>query len=69
MNTLLKEDMIFKKVHNHYEQFTANDKLRDLYEARLKRQRDESTLLESARVEGIKEGIEFRPLQHHESWR
>lgn len=47
----------FKNVHTRYEQFTADDKLRDLYDARLKRQRDESTLLESAKADGIEEGI------------
>lgn len=58
MNTLLKDDMIFKKVHVHYELFTADDKLRDAYEARLKRERDESTILEGAKLKAKNEGRE-----------
>ena len=61
MNTLLKDDPIFRKVHNRYEQFTADDKLRDIYEARLKRERDDASILEGAvrkaREEGIEKGV------------
>ncbi len=56
METLLERNKIIKKAHEKYKVFTQDEKLRDLYEARLKYQRDQSTLIEVAEKKGKIEG-------------
>jgi predicted transposase/invertase (TIGR01784 family) len=58
MKILLTNDTLMEKAHNAYKKFTANDRLVELNEARMKRIRDEATRLEGAREEGIEQGIE-----------
>ncbi|MFP4364865.1 MAG: Rpn family recombination-promoting nuclease/putative transposase [Spirochaetia bacterium] len=47
-----------QKAHATYKDFTANDELVELAEARMKHIRDQGTLIEGAREEGIEQGIE-----------
>ena len=56
METLLENNKIMKKAHEKYIEFTQNDELRHIYEQREKFQRDQISLLNSAKKEGIKEG-------------
>lgn len=56
METLLERNNVIKKAHEKYKVFTQDEQLRDLYEARLKYQRDQSTLIEVAKKEGIEKG-------------
>jgi predicted transposase/invertase (TIGR01784 family) len=57
MQTLLEKNQIIKKAHEKYKVFTQSDELRELYEARLKYQRDQATLLEIAEKKGIEQGL------------
>ena len=56
LETLIKEDLIIKKAHNKYEKFTGDDKLRELYNSRIKYERDKLTLIDEAEMKGKKEG-------------
>ena len=56
MQTLLERNKIIKKAHEKYKVFTQDDNLRELYEARLKYQRDQSTLIEVAEKKGEVKG-------------
>lgn len=62
MKTLLETDPDIKKAHNIYQEFTGNSKFREVYEARLKWQRDYEGRLnyeqKKAREEGLEEGME-----------
>ena len=62
MKTLLKDDPIIKRAHDESNKFTADEHLRDIYESRLKAQRDHAYFMKIAREEGrgkgMKEGIE-----------
>jgi predicted transposase/invertase (TIGR01784 family) len=58
MKILLTNDTLMEKAHNAYKKFTANDRLVELNEARMKRIRDEATRLEGTREEGIEQGME-----------
>jgi len=58
MKTLLKDEPIIEKAHNEFKKFTADEHLREIYESRLKAQRDHAYFMEVAREEGLKEGIE-----------
>ncbi len=66
MKGILDEKEEFKKAHEEYKKFTADKKMRDLYEARLKFKRDNEAILREAKIkareeglkEGLKEGIE-----------
>jgi predicted transposase/invertase (TIGR01784 family) len=58
VETIIKDDPVLQKLHSDYSKFTADDKMRDLYEARKKREYDELSRLQSARKEGMEEGLE-----------
>lgn len=58
MKILLNDDPIMEKAHKTYREFTADEKLVELNEARMKFIRDQKTLIYGARERGIKEGIE-----------
>ncbi|THB62676.1 MAG: Rpn family recombination-promoting nuclease/putative transposase [Spirochaetaceae bacterium] len=55
MTVLLKDNPAIQKAHKIYHNFTANDELMDMAEAREKWQRDVDTRLKSAKKEGKKE--------------
>lgn len=55
MKYILKSDPI-KKAHEEYIKFSSNDEYREIYEARLKWQRDHNTRIEVARRDGIAKG-------------
>jgi predicted transposase/invertase (TIGR01784 family) len=69
LDTLIKDDPLIGEAHKQYKHFTSDEKMRDLYEARLKYERDKKSLIASAenkgklegkiegKIEGIKEGI------------
>lgn len=57
MKTLLKNEPIIQKAHNEFKKFTADERLRDIYEARLKWQRDHAYFMDAAREEGLKQGM------------
>jgi len=54
---LLKGDPIMKQAHDSYDRFTADDRYIELYEARLKAERDRVTRERCAREDGFDEGI------------
>jgi len=45
-----------ESTHKRYEQFTNDEELQELYEARVKYQRDVASLVESGHQKGIDEG-------------
>jgi predicted transposase/invertase (TIGR01784 family) len=53
MQILIKEDEDIAKAHERYKIFTEDDRMKELYEARIKRQLDYNTDIEVARQEGI----------------
>ncbi|MFA5518682.1 MAG: hypothetical protein WDA74_05440 [Spirochaetota bacterium] len=55
MKYILKSNPI-KKAHDEYIKFSSNDEYREIYEARLKWQRDHNTRIEVARRDGIAKG-------------
>ncbi|MDY6968549.1 MAG: Rpn family recombination-promoting nuclease/putative transposase [Spirochaetota bacterium] len=57
MQILIKDDETIAKAHKEYEHFTQNEQLRDLYESRLKWEKDYNSAIFAAKQEGIKEGI------------
>ena len=59
MKILLQDDPIFEKAHRVYETFTADDRLVELHEARMKRIRDEASLIECRRYEAGKKICSF----------
>ncbi|MDY6969891.1 MAG: hypothetical protein SVR08_14705, partial [Spirochaetota bacterium] len=52
------DDETIAKAHKEYEHFTNDERLRDLYESRLKWKLDYNTEIEIARQEGREEGRE-----------
>jgi len=62
MKTILHNDLVIKKAHKEYQNFTGSAEYRELYEARQKWIRDQATLVYGAREEGIKEGNRERAL-------
>lgn len=58
MQTIIKDDPILQRVHHEYGKFTMDDKLREAYENRIKRERDYNTLLYNAEQRGIEKGLE-----------
>jgi len=56
LETLIKNDPILEKAHNEYEKFTKDAEMRELYESRMKYQRDKNTMIYEARLEGQLEG-------------
>jgi len=57
LKTLIKNDPIINKAHNEYVKFTQDDKMRDLYESRIKYQRDKNSLIYEAELKGKLEGV------------
>lgn len=61
MKTLLESDPDIRRAHNIYQEFSGNSEYREVYEARLKWQKDYEGRLnyeqKKAREEGIQEGI------------
>jgi len=56
LKTLIKNDPIINKAHNEYVKFTQDNKMRDLYESRVKYQRDKNSLIYEAEIKGKLEG-------------
>lgn len=56
MKGVLDKSDDIQKAHKEYKKFTGDDKMRDLYEARLKFKRDQESLLRHAKMDGINEG-------------
>ncbi len=56
METIFGDDPIIMKAHNRYVQFTQNDELLEIYEARLKWQLDHSSDITAAEERGEKKG-------------
>lgn len=56
LDTLIKENGTIGKAHKEYEKFTSDEKLRDLYNSRLKYERDKNSLLYEAEKKGKIEG-------------
>jgi predicted transposase/invertase (TIGR01784 family) len=56
MKGVLDKNDDIQKAHKEYKKFTGDDKMRDLYEARLKFKRDQESLLRHAKIDGVKEG-------------
>lgn len=61
---MIKEDKDIKKAHEEYIKFTRDDELREIYEARMKWQLDQNTLIYSAEQKGIEQGIEQGKLEN-----
>lgn len=57
METIIKDDPVLEKAHNKYTQFTADDELMQLYEARIKYQLDYNSDIYNAKEEGREEGV------------
>ncbi|HRX16984.1 MAG TPA: Rpn family recombination-promoting nuclease/putative transposase, partial [Spirochaetota bacterium] len=57
MKTLLKDEPMIVKAHDEFKKFTADERLRDIYESRLKAQRDHAYFMEIAREEGLEKGM------------
>ena len=57
MITILDNNESLKKAHEQYDKFTGNDEYRELYEARLKWQRDHNSLMDGALTEGMEKGM------------
>ena len=58
MTVLLKDNPVIGKAHKVYQDFTANDELMDIAEAREKWQKDVNTRLHHAKMEGKLEDAE-----------
>lgn len=58
MNLIIKNDVEIEKAHEQFKKFTMNKKYRDIYESREKYKKDVATLIESAKLDGKKEGLE-----------
>jgi len=58
VKTVLENNPALQKAHEQYKVFTSSDKFRDAYEARLKWQRDQTSLINSSREEGMQQGLE-----------
>jgi len=58
MEILIKDDETIAKAHKEYEHFTNDERLRSLYESRVKWKLDYNTDIEIARQEGVEKGIE-----------
>ncbi|MCP4134975.1 MAG: hypothetical protein GY754_28635 [bacterium] len=56
MKILLKDDPDLKKAHEEYLNFTRDDELREMYEAREKWIKDQNSALANAKIEGKIEG-------------
>ena len=56
MKTIIGDDAIISKAHQQYVDFTRNDELLELYEARRKYQLQYNTDITEARIEGEKKG-------------
>ena len=56
LKTLIQNDPIINKAHNEYVKFTQDNKMRDLYESRVKYQRDKNSLIYEAELKGKQEG-------------
>ena len=56
MTVLLKDNPVIGKAHKVYQDFTANDELMDMAEAREKWRKDVNTRLHHAKSEGREEG-------------
>ena len=63
LETLIKEDIVIKKAHNKYKKFTDDDKMRELYDSRIKYERDKKSLIEEAELKGIEKGIEKEKIE------
>ncbi len=60
MKIILKEDPIFQKAHDTFNNFTANDEYMELYEARMKYERDRAQALSDSWEDGLEKGCEKR---------
>ena len=58
MTVLLKDNPAFEKAHRVYQEFTANDELMDMVEAREKWRKDVNTRLHEAEIRGLEQGIQ-----------
>ncbi len=58
MQVVVDDSEIFTKAHNRFTNFTKNDELVELYEARQKWQMDRDTAIGYAEMKGIEKGIE-----------
>jgi predicted transposase/invertase (TIGR01784 family) len=56
MEVLLHNDPVFYKAHKQYEDFTRNDELREIYEAREKWKRDQLSMIKSAERKAERKG-------------
>ena len=56
MKTIIGDDAIISKAHQQYVNFTRNDELLEIYEARRKYQLQYNTDITEARIEGEKKG-------------
>ena len=63
MTILLKNDPVMQKARKVYKEFTADEKLVELNEARMKHLRDQESLVDGAREEGREEGREKNKLE------
>jgi len=57
LKTIVESDPIIQKAHQEYSKFSGTDQYREAYEARLKWQRDQDSLIYFARLEGEAQGI------------
>ncbi|MBF9018905.1 MULTISPECIES: Rpn family recombination-promoting nuclease/putative transposase [unclassified Oceanispirochaeta] len=58
MNIILKDDPVFEKAHNTFRKFTADEMLREKYEARMKWESDRASAIGDAWDDGIEQGRE-----------
>jgi predicted transposase/invertase (TIGR01784 family) len=58
LKILLRDDMDFQKAHKNYVRFTEDEQLRDIYEARMKWERDRNSDLAEAEEKGMEKGME-----------
>ena len=58
MNTIMKNNPAIKKAHNEFKKFTEDEKLMDIYQARMRRQRQYASDLKYSEDKGIEQGIE-----------
>lgn len=58
MKTILHDDPIFIRAHNEFRKFTDDELMRDMYENRIKAQRDYNQMMYDAREEGLEQGRE-----------
>lgn len=56
LKTLIKNDKILDKAHNEYRKFTGDKAMRELYDSRIKYQRDYNSLISDAKLEGEQKG-------------